>query len=231
MSYILLIIRLVCTLINLSNPRKILSPVPSLSFSRCTFYLYESDDFLLQYVQYSVSWICPSHVSILPNISDKFLLLFLYFLITFEFLCNKEEARMKLVGALQMNFQVIWVVAPCRLANSCLCLGVTNLPSKCRDSTVHAAWNPKAWNFNKHKGVQRGNKFPSNVHLAFNCLVSLQIFWSICETVDIQQWAKPIKRLPCYVLSVSRWVVVLQNEHKNVTFWLNKKNTALIFIA
>jgi hypothetical protein len=58
---------------------------------------------------------------------------------------------MEIFSAIQMNFQVSWVVAPRRLANSCLCLGDTNLPSKCRYSTV------QAWIFNKHKSAQCGN--------------------------------------------------------------------------
>jgi len=43
---------------------------------------------------------------------------------------------MELFVVLQINFQVTCVVAPCRLENNCLGLGVTNLPSKCLDSTI-----------------------------------------------------------------------------------------------
>ena len=64
--------------------------------------------------QYSVRWICPLHTSIYPNISGKFLLLILYFLITYGFLCNKEEVRQELSTALQMELQV---VIPRRLQN------------------------------------------------------------------------------------------------------------------
>jgi len=46
---------------------------------------------------------------------------------------------MELFIVLQINFQVTGVVAPCRLENNCPCLGVTNLPSKCWDSTFQAA--------------------------------------------------------------------------------------------
>jgi len=74
--------------------------------------------------------------------------------------------------------------------------------------------------------------------LLVTSLISLQIFAAICEDVDIQQCAKPIKNLPCYILSVRRKAVIMQNEHKNVTFSIKQKeydafcgNVMILYVA
>lgn len=195
-----------------------------LSFPRRSFYFSESNAFLQHYVQYSESWICPSHASINYNISGKFLHLFLYFLMIYEFLCYKEEAKMELFIVLQMNFEFSWVVAPCRLEKICLYSGVTK-PSL------------KMWGFNSPGGSKPWRLGYSTKMKVYNVeinsqqlfillvtsLVALGIFASICAAVDLQQWVKPIKNLPCYILSVSRRAVIIQNEHKNVTFSIKQK--------
>ena len=81
-------------------------------------------------------------------------------------------------------------------------------------------------------------KFQQLFILLVTSLVFLQIFAAICEDVDIQQCAKPIKTLPCYNLSVRRRAVIMRNEHKNVTFWIKQKeydtycrNVMILYVA